>query len=125
MTRINVGIFPEELSNQLLIAELREIKRIPNQIKTGKINLNKIPDMFTLGVGHVSFFYNKISYLKNRYQKLHQEALNRKLNVQNFIDSFENIDPYFMNDYQETKRDREILLQRFKEKGHKLNESKI
>ena len=33
MTRINVGILPKELSNKHLIAEHREIKRIPNCIK--------------------------------------------------------------------------------------------
>lgn len=126
MTRVNVGIFPEELSNQLLIAELREIKRIPNLIKSGKFNLNKIPDRFTLGTGHVAFFYNKLGYLKKRYQKLYQEArkdvVERRLNVQDFSDSFENIDPYFMNDYEETERDRNILLERFREKGHKLGD---
>lgn len=120
MTRVNVGIDPEELSNQLLIAELREIKRIPNCIKVGRFNLNNIPERFTLGSGHVSFFYNKIGYLKSRYEKLYEQAISRNLNVQNFSDSFEGIDEYFMGNYVETNRDREILLKRFAEKGHEL-----
>lgn len=122
MTRVNVGILPKELSNQLLIAELREIKRIPNCIKSGRFNLKNVPEKFTLGTGHVSFFYNKIGYLKKRYKNLYTEAISRKLNVQDFSDSFEGISEKYMNDYTETERDRNILLNRFKEKGHKINE---
>ncbi len=49
MTRINVGILPEELETDLLLSEHRELKRIPNCIKKGRFNLNGIPDRFTLG----------------------------------------------------------------------------
>ena len=38
MTRINVGVDPSELNVKMLIAEHREIKRIPNLIKIGKYN---------------------------------------------------------------------------------------
>lgn len=117
MTRINVGVEPKELPDRLLMAEHREIKRIPNCMKSGRFKLSKIPDRFTLGTGHVSFFYNKILYLKKRYQKIYQECLKRGFNVTNFSESFEDIDEYFMNDYQETPRDRELLFQRFSEKG--------
>ena len=46
MTSINVGIPPAELINQHLIAEHREIKRIPNCIAKGKYNMEGIPDKF-------------------------------------------------------------------------------
>ena len=46
MTRINVGIPPAELVNQHLIAEHREIKRIPNCIAKGRYNMDGIPDKF-------------------------------------------------------------------------------
>lgn len=122
MTRINVGISPEELPNQLLLAEHRELKRIPNCIKSGRFNLSNIPEKFTLGTGHVSFFYNKIKYLQTRYSKIYSECVKRNLNVTDFSDSFSGIKEYFMNDYVETERDRKILLERFEEKGHKLLE---
>ena len=64
MTRINIGIPPKQLTNKHLIAEHREIKRIPNVISKGKYNLKSIPPEFTLGKGHVSFFYDKLQYLK-------------------------------------------------------------
>ena len=69
MTRINVGIQPVELTDQHLIAEHREIKRIPNCVAKGKYNMEGIPDKFKLGTGHVKFFYNKLLYLKFRYAK--------------------------------------------------------
>jgi len=120
MTRINVGILPEELETDLLLAEHRELKRIPNCIKKGRFNLNGIPDRFTLGEGHVKFFYKRLGYLKDRYQKLYAQCKERKLNVQDYSDSFEGIPEYFFGTYQETPRDREILLKRFSERGHKL-----
>ncbi len=120
MTRVNVGIDPREMDNDILLAEHREIKRIPNCIKNGRFNLNKIPDRFCLNDGHVAFFYNKIGYLKERYRKIHKLCKIRKLNVQDFSDSFENIPEYFMGNYTETERDRKLLLERFAERGHVL-----
>ena len=49
MTRINVGIQPVELTDQHLIAEHREIKRIPNCVAKGKYNMEGVPDKFKLG----------------------------------------------------------------------------
>ena len=56
MTRINAGIPPVELTDKHLIAEHREIKRIPNLISKGKYNMNGQPSEFKLGIGHVKFF---------------------------------------------------------------------
>ena len=70
MTRINVGILPSELTDKHLLAEHREIKRIPNCIVKGKYNMNGIPDKFKLGTGHVKFFYNKLFYLLDSFREL-------------------------------------------------------
>ena len=56
MTRINCGISPDELPDKILLAELREIKRIPNAIQKGRYSLDGIPDQFKLGTGHVKLF---------------------------------------------------------------------
>ena len=53
MTRINCGIPVEELTNKHLIAEHREIKRLPNCVVKGRYNLKGQPKLFTLGTGHV------------------------------------------------------------------------
>ena len=112
MTRINVGILPAELNNQHLIAEHREIKRIPNCIAKGKYNMNGIPDKFKLGTGHVKFFYNKLLYLKNRYISLYNECVKRGFNVQNYIDAWNNVPNELMNDYTVQENDIKIIKQR-------------
>ena len=122
MTRINVGIPPADLVNQHLIAEHREIKRIPNCIAKGKYNMDGIPDKFKLGTGHVKFFYNKLLYLKNRYTSLYNECIKRGFNVQNYIGAWNNVPEKLMNDYKPTYVDRLIVQQRINEK---LNNEKV
>ena len=119
MTRINVGIPPAELVNQHLIAEHREIKRIPNCIAKGKYNMDGIPDKFKLGTGHVKFFYNKLKYLKKRYIRLYEECIKRGFNVQNYIGAWDNIPKELMNDYKPTLVDRAIVQERINEKLNK------
>lgn len=46
MTRINAGI---RLTDKHLLAEAREIKRVPNCIKNGRYSMVGQPDKFTLG----------------------------------------------------------------------------
>ena len=116
MTRINVGVPPAELVNQHLIAEHREIKRIPNCIAKGKYNMEGIPEKFKLGTGHVKFFYNKLLYLRNRYVSLYNECIKRGFNVQNYIDAWDNIPQELMNDYKATYKDRLIIQERIYER---------
>ena len=119
MTRINVGIPPAELVNQHLIAEHREIKRIPNCIAKGKYNMDGIPNRFKLGTGHVKFFYNKLLYLKSRYIKLYEECISRGFSVQNYINAWDNVPNELMNDYQPTEIDRTIIKERINERLNK------
>ena len=119
MTRINVGIHPSELTRQHLLAEHREIKRIPNSIKKGKFNLNGIPNEFKLGAGHVKFFYNKLGYLHQRYELIKTECLKRGYNITSYSECFEELPIELYNNYQETERDRKILQKRIAEKLNK------
>tara|TARA_R110002110_G_scaffold407613_1_gene628623 strand:+ start:105 stop:464 length:360 start_codon:yes stop_codon:yes gene_type:complete len=119
MTRINVGIPPVELVNQHLLAEHREIKRIPNCVSKGKYNMEGIPDRFKLGTGHVKFFYNKLLYLKNRYIKLYEECIKRGFNVQNYIKAWDNVPEELMNDWKVQWYDIRIIKERINEKLNK------
>ena len=119
MTRINVGIPPADLVNQHLIAEHREIKRIPNCIAKGKYNMEVIPDKFKLGTGHVKFFYNKLLYLKNRYTSLYNECIKRGFNVQNYIGAWDNVPQELMNDYTVEANDIIIIKKRIHERRPK------
>ena len=81
MTRINL-VPPSELCDQHLLAEHRELTRIPNAVAKGKFNLQGQPADYKLGEGHVRFFFNKLAFLKRRYDELHQECKSRGFNVQ-------------------------------------------
>lgn len=120
MTRINVAILPEELPNKLLLAEHREITRIPNTVKTGRAIIKDLPLKFTLGKGHVKFFYNKLLYLKKRYESLYSQCVKRGFNVTNKSSAFDDIPDRLLNDYTETEEDRHILVERIESKGFKL-----
>lgn len=85
MTRINL-VPPQELMDQHLFAEFREIKMIPKSLARsirarGIIGVHAmVPPRFTLNTGHVSFFYNKGAYLHNRYLQLREELEIRGIN---------------------------------------------
>jgi hypothetical protein len=120
MTRINTGIYAKELPDKLLLAELREIKRIPNLIRQGKYNMKGQPSEFTLGTGHVKFFYDKLQYLLDRYNSLRWEALYRGFKVSDWTEAWEGVPEELMNNYTETNRDRQMLIERIREKGFEL-----
>lgn len=81
MTRINV-VRPVELCDQHLLAEHREITRIPNMIVNGKAKLDgEYPDSYRLGEGHVKFFYPRLKWLHSRYNAVHRECVLRGLKV--------------------------------------------
>jgi deoxyribonuclease (pyrimidine dimer) len=121
MTRINVAIKPAELPSKLLLAELREIKRIPNVISRGKYVMDGIPTEFTLGKGHVKFFYNKMQYLLDRYTALFLEARIRNYDVTDFSSAWDNVPKELMNGYDERAKDREIIINRIQERGFFIN----
>jgi len=116
MTRISVGVRAIELCDAHLIKERVELLRIPNAIRTGKAVLKDIPRQFTLGKGHVKFFYDKIGYLHKRYSELTAECIERDFKITDFSDSFKDIPQSLWNNYEETQRDRDIVAQRVNER---------
>jgi len=118
MTRINL-INVNELSDQHLIAEYREITMVPAALKRtlnsrNGLILKNIPKNFTLNKGHVTFFYNKGQYLFNRYRLLINEMKKRGFNpnsdrefpVQIFIEN------NLFNDWKPTIQDLNIIKKR-------------
>lgn len=126
MTRINAYIKPSELPDKLLLAEHREIKRIPNTINSGRAFVNGIPQQFILGKGHVKFFYNKLLWLHNRYRHIYDECKARGFNVTDYSESFMVQDDmkHLVKDWHpnvnEIKRIRQLLIERIESKGFKL-----
>lgn len=112
MTRINVGICPSTLSSKHLLAEHREIKRIPNMVKSGRAVIKDIPETFTLGKGHVKFFYTRLGFLLTRYKQIHLECKVRGFNVTDYSEAWSNLPLELMGDYIPTIHDAKIIKQR-------------
>lgn len=112
MTRINV-VPVETLCNQHLLAEHRELTRIPNTIVSGKAKLDgKYPKEYTLGAGHVKFFYPHLKWLHNRYNQLYQECLYRGFNVKYIWP--DNVPTRLYNDWEVTQEAIDTNLERIK-----------
>jgi len=118
MTRINL-VNVNELTDQHLIAEYREITMVPAALKRtlnsrNGLDLDKIPIDFTLNKGHVTFFYNKGKYLFNRYRLLvyemeqrgFQPNKNRQFPTQVFIEH------NLFNDWAPSIKDLDIIRER-------------
>lgn len=89
MTRINL-VRAKDLADQHLFAEWREIKMIVPAAKRSLQSRSieqiceKIPPYYTLNTGHVTFFYNKLPFLKDRFRELTDELLQRGFDITPF-----------------------------------------
>jgi deoxyribonuclease (pyrimidine dimer) len=106
MTRINV-VPPEELHRAHLVAEYRELPRIFALVRAAQargVTPQKLaaPADYTLGKGHVLFFYNKLRFMVNRQKSLIEEMKRRGYHPQ-FGDPealLEGIAPCWIHDWQ-------------------------
>jgi deoxyribonuclease (pyrimidine dimer) len=124
MTRINL-IPPVELRDQHLFAEFREIKMVPKSLarsvkaRGARGVLLRIPKTFTLGTGHVSFFYDKGAYLYDRYWQIKQELDARGVNYNRESvfdpDRLMQLEPW-KGTYNPTPEALQIIRQRIAEK---------
>ncbi len=127
MTRINSGINPKNLTDEHLLAEHREIKRICNNyyMRSLKKDFLGIPKLFTLGTGHVMFFIDKPAFTFKRYTDLHKECLTRNFNVEDFSNNW-NIykNSEFENKgYLPTHREQLLLSLRIEERINESNKN--
>jgi len=75
MVRVNL-INPKKLADQHLIAEYNEILMLTAYIKKYP-EIQKKPERFCLGHGHMIFFKDKLIYLKKRHENLKSEMKKR------------------------------------------------
>lgn len=121
MTRINL-VPVQELTRLHLLAEVREIARLPNNLrlslnrKSKPFSMSEIPSKYTLGTGHVKFFLNKFKFLKNRFEQLIDEMLKRGYNPTYRDSSIFNVEEKFFNDYVPTEEAIEINRARIQER---------
>ena len=121
MTRINL-VPPEELTVKHLVAEYREITRLPSNLRKSLdrktlFKMSEIPSQYTLGQGHVKFFYDKMLFLQKRFEQLVKEMLRRGYKP-SYTDSsiFIPTDKKFYNDYVPTPEALSINKERIKER---------
>ena len=117
---------PQELTDKHLVAEYREIMRLPNNLKTSlnrktsTFSLSEIPSQYVLGKGHVKFFFDKFLFLKKRFESLVQEMHNRGF-VTNYSDSgIFDVSKDYMGDYNPTRKAISLNRKRINERisGH-------
>ena len=78
MTRINC-VPPEELSRQHLLAEWKELPRVFTLAEKAYVSGREViaPERYTLGTGHVKFFYTRLGYCRKRWYALEREMKRR------------------------------------------------
>lgn len=122
MTRVNVGYPVRKLTRLHLLAEHREIVRIPNALLGGNIRkptnrqMNRIPKQFCLGPGHVRFFYDKLLYLRKRYEQIYKECIRRGYNVQYYGSSWVGAPVHLYKDWKPTKSAKRLIEKRIRER---------
>lgn len=118
MTRINL-IDPSLLCDKHLMAEYRELIRIPNAVFGRKMEPKPITDDYVLGEGHVKFFSNKLTFLLKRHWDLYNELAYRGFKVNRMDwDITERVvnGIYVSNDYEPTDNAVDLNLNRIIER---------
>ena len=117
MTRINV-IPVEDLHYQHLVAEYRELPRVFG-LAYRAISAEReffMPEDYTFGKGHMTFFYNKLMFLARRQDALVLEMIHRGYKP-NFVDSLHKkwkskIPRQYWGEYTPTKKAVRLNLER-------------
>ena len=77
MTRINV-VPPQELHSKHLVAEYRELPRVFKLAEGAWFRGDwQAPDRYTMGKGHVKFFYSRLGFCRHRFKAIVDEMLLR------------------------------------------------
>lgn len=124
MTRINV-VPVGELHNKHLLAEYRELPRVFTLSKKADWSMyHKWPKEYVLGTGHVKFFYDKLSFLVERYTSLNSELRKRGYNtkpipVEELLDG--TVDKRAYNKYIPTQQAVELNRQRINQRLREMN----
>jgi deoxyribonuclease (pyrimidine dimer) len=111
MTRINATIPPKKLCDQHLLGEYKEILRVNSlAIKSFQRGDKNISNEFTLGTGHVKFFFNKLEYICDRFHllKVEMEQRGYKTNI-----TYERPNaPHLFNMWLGTESAKRIVIER-------------
>jgi deoxyribonuclease (pyrimidine dimer) len=121
MTRINC-VPPEELSREHLLAEWKELPRVFNLAAKAYHSGRKVvaPERYTLGAGHVKFFYQRLGWCLDRFLELRSEMLRRGYKPNYVQPPFVNLPPEWWGEWEPDENavsiNRERILERTKRK---------
>ena len=118
MTRINT-VPPKALTDQHLLGEYNEIRRPINlAIKRYSKERNRIhqniPSAYSLRTGHVTFFYNKLQYIKDRFEAIKEEMMAHGWSTNGQIDA--DIPDELLGNWQPDLNSNKILKERLVER---------
>lgn len=119
MTRINL-VPPAELHSKHLLAEYRELPRVFGLVQAAHLNHRGLPrnrpTTYTLGTGHVTFFYDKLEWLDERFNLLVKECLRRGFNIQHLRPPKVHVPQCYWNYWYPTAADIALNRQRIAER---------
>ena len=115
MVRVNVGIDPCDLTDEHLRAENVELQMLITWAI--KYPEGYIPEKFSLGTGHISFFRDKLKYIFNRLNSVQGEMVHRDMKVNIcYLDIWfsvrQQICTFNYKNYNPTKEDAKIVAER-------------
>lgn len=87
------------------MAEKKEINQLAGQfiksIRSPNFHYYDLPDTYTLGKGHVRFWYRYGTFIRNRYKEIYEECVKREFDVQdNFNDVWKQWGSMYNYDFQ-------------------------
>ena len=115
MTRINT-LDVSLLLDEWLIAEYRELKRIPNKMRAGKYLSGWVPEDYRMGFGHERFFLDKMLYLKIRHDELRDEMWARFGKEYDITVEVYDLPEYTLRDWSPEHRDHVVNVGRLRER---------
>jgi len=114
--RCNVGVNPVYMADQHL-CELAELKMVPGMLKRLEFRpRTKAPLEFKLNGGHLSFFYDKLLYLKRRHAEVWKECNRRKRGGDINFYNLEEFPEWTLRDWEPTEKDSLIIRERIVER---------
>lgn len=129
MTRINC-INPSHLNDKALSGEWHEIPRVITLAKdaywkgTDVFNktMKRVPSAYTMGTGHVLFFYPRLGYIVNHYHQLAEECKNRGWKVNPIPEDqlLKYVPKMLLNDWQPDENAIQTNMQRLIERNSLL-----
>lgn len=117
MTRVNV-VPVEFLLDEWLIAEYRELKRIPSKVVKGLYVPSKLPSSYRMGSGHEKFFIDKLRFLKRRHDSIRREMKIRYGREYDITVEVEGLPADLLNDWSPSRDDIAVNVGRLRERYH-------